>query len=797
MTRHYAATVAATAILLAAYASTTRAVTYSAGTPGEYMKQWLVLGAIPIFDGEPDASDEAAIAEGIERDFLDAVGGEAQARPTAGDTATIGGEEFVWQAFDSEDDIIDLKDACGDLSFVVAYAYAEIEADEPVERALGLGTDDEAKLWVNGDLAHTNHIPRPVTLDDDVVTISLRQGRNAVLVKVLNREMDWGFACRMLDRVTLGEKLIDAARDGAMDDARTYATLGADLALTRYGLTAVQTARVQGYTDIVYALIEAGADPGEDMPTPSEIVDAVLEDIVNDDLPGAAILVSRGGEVLFEKGYGLADVGNRVAVTPDTKFRIGSVSKQFTAAAVLKLQEQGKLLVTDTLSNFMPDYPRGDEVTLHHLLTHTSGIHNYTGIHDFLELATVPVEPVEHIAYFRDHPYDFDPGEQWVYSNSGYYLLAHVVALVSEQPFGEFLREQFFEPLGMNDTGPHDAETVLTHEAFGYAYADGGVKKALNWDMSRAMGAGSVYSTVRDLGRWNEAVFSYEALSEETMASALTPARLNDGSVAGAMGDVYGYGWMTGDLRGMQVVNHSGGLHGFVAYLAWIPEKRLTVTMLHNAYPPIPRMNPAGLSNRAAQILLWDELPVRPSLAAADIDPATFDRFAGHYVLAGMVNFEIKREGDTIYAVAGPTPQALTPMSETELLVDGTTVVLRFVLDAEGDLSHVEREADGSITEAYPAEEEEETAVSADVLADYAGEYDYGAGAILTVTAEDGRLWAQMTGQPKFEIYARSETEFFWKVVVASVEFVRDESGAVTKVIHRQGPAVIHAAKVK
>ncbi|MBT5709546.1 serine hydrolase, partial [Candidatus Poribacteria bacterium] len=533
------------------------------------------------------------------------------------------------------------------------------------------------------------------------------------------------------------------------------------------------------------------------MPTPAEIVDAIFTDIVKDDLPGAAVLVSRDGEVQFEKGYGLADVGNRVAVTPDTKFRIGSVSKQFTASAILKLQEQGKLSVTDKLSTFIPDYPRGDEVTLHHLLTHTSGVHNYTGNSGFLDLATVPVEPQDHIDYFKDDPYDFDPGEQWIYSNSGYYLLAYVVQLVADQPFGDFLREQFFEPLGMKDTGLHDAETVLTNEAFGYSYENGSVKKALNWAMSRAMGAGSVYSTVRDLQRWNEAVFSFEALTAETMQAALTPARLNDGSVAGAMGDEYGYGWMTSDLRGMKVINHSGGLHGFVAFLAWIPEKQLTVTVLHNAFAPIPRMNPASLVYDTAQVFLWKELPARPSLAAADVDPGKFDAFAGHYVLAGMVKFEVKREGDTWYAVAGPTPQELTPVSDTEMAVKGTSVVLRFMLDEDGAPSHIEREEGGSITEAYPAEEEEEATVPAELLDDYVGEYEYRPEVILTVTREGDQLHAQMVGQPKFPIFARSDTEFFWKVVVASVEFVRDDSAAVAKVVHRQGPAVIHAPKVK
>ena len=378
MARHYVAAVLATLIAFMATAAATRAATYPADEAGEYMKRWLILGAIPIFDGEPDTSDTAAIAAAIDRDFLADAGGEASAAPREGDAVTVAGQEFVWTAIESEDDSIDLKAFCGDHSFVVAYAYAEIEALHAGDTVLGFGSDDEAQIWVNGELAHTNPVPRSVVLDDDTVTVSLREGVNRLLIKVQNREQGWGFACRILDSEGLGVKLLDAALAGQIDDIATYVQFGADLTAARYGLTAVQTARVQGYPDIVDALVAAGADPGEHMPTPAEIVDALFTDIVKDDLPGAAVLVSRDGEVLFGKGYGLADVGNRVPVTPDTKFRIGSVSKQFTAAAILKLQEQGKLSVTDTLSTFLPNYPRGDEVTLHHLLTHTSGIHNYS-----------------------------------------------------------------------------------------------------------------------------------------------------------------------------------------------------------------------------------------------------------------------------------------------------------------------------------------------------------------------------------------------------------------------------------
>ncbi len=176
----------------------------------------------------------------------------------------------------------------------------------------------------------------------------------------------------------------------------------------------------------------------------------------------------------------------------DTKFRIGSITKQFTAAAILRLQEQGKLSVRDPLSKFIPDYPRGSEVTLHHLLTHTSGIHSYTGKPNFLETVSAYTTPEDLIKSFKNDPYDFDPGKKWLYNNSGYFLLGYIIEKVSGQSYGEFLKQQFFEPLGMKNTGVHHWSDILEHEAFGYAYEAGRFKKAQNWDMSRAGGAGAL-----------------------------------------------------------------------------------------------------------------------------------------------------------------------------------------------------------------------------------------------------------------------------------------------------------------
>src|SRR5258707_6573759 len=238
--------------------------------------------------------------------------------------------------------------------------------------------------------------------------------------------------------------------------------------------------------------------------TPSQKADALLSGLIETNDPGLAVLVAQNGKILFEKSYGLADREHHVPVIPQTTFRIGSIGKQFTASAILKLQEQGKLSVNDKLSKYIPDFPRGDEVTLRHLLTHTSGIHSYTEKQGFIESVTSPVKPDDLVNSFKNDPYDFDPGKKWQYDNSGYFLLGRIVEKVSGQSYGDFLEKNFFKPLGMTNTGVYRAHPGLPHEALGYSLEGAGFTNAVNWDRSWAGGAGTLYSTVGDLFRWNE-----------------------------------------------------------------------------------------------------------------------------------------------------------------------------------------------------------------------------------------------------------------------------------------------------
>ena len=773
---------------------------YQGLQPDEFMKTWLILGPIPVSDRETKP-DEETQKKAFATDFLAEHGGESGIQPKPGLIHQIKGEEYTWQLVQSEDDIVDLVEIYGKKEFVVAYAWAEIEMQEAKSVLLGIGSDDGVKVWLNGELVHENWIGRAVNKDDDLVPVTFQKGENQLLLKVQNMSQTWGFACRMLGSKSLPERLIKAAERGDLDDLEMLLSHGADVNATiEPGLTALHAAKIKGKKDTVEFLLEKGADPKIKMPAKEELVDALFNRVFEGDSSGAAVLVAQDGEVVYEKGFGFANLEHHVPVTPETKFRIGSITKQFTASAILKLQEEGKLSVDDKLSKFIPDYPRGDEVTIHHLLTHTSGIHSYTSKPDFSDTVTVEVKkPEDLIETFKDDEFDFDPGEKWLYNNSGYFLLGYIVEKVSGESFADYLKNNLFEPLSMDNTGIHHWKPILEHEATGYSYENGKFHNALDWDMSRGGGAGALYSTVGDLYHWNEAVFNGKVLGESSLEAAFTPVTLNDGSKANAMGGKYGYGWMFSEVRGMKEIAHGGGLNGWSAYLTRYPKQNFTVSVLSNCLPPPPGLAPSEMAHDIAEIYLWEKMSVSASVATdTTVDPGVYDDYVGRYDYGMSAVLTVTREGDRLFAqLSGQPKYEIFPKSETEFFWKVVDAQITFVRNEEGEVTHVIHRQGGREFEAPKLKDEPPAEVDPAVYDAYVGEYDYGGDRILTVTKEDDRLFAQMTGQPKFEIFPKSETEFFWKVANAQIEFVKDENGKVVKAIHHQAGMKIEAPKIK
>ena len=319
-------------------------------------------------------------------------------------------------------------------------------------------------------------------------------------------------------------------------------------------------------------------------PTPAddhaaELVDAYLEPYLSTGNFSGSILVARGGRVLFSRGYGFADIENERQNTTDTSFYLASTSRVFTSAAILLLDQAGKLSVSDPLSKHLPDWPRGDEITIHHLLTLSAGFPNINELPGYLLWSQSVQTPEELCAKFRDLPLEFEPGARSVHSNSNYSVLALLIERISGRTYGEFLEKEFFVPLGMTRTA-HDADSkrVIEHRALGYrptGLAELVPHGGLQWSVKT--GNGSIYSTVEDLYRFDRMLVEGSILNEETVAKLFAEYFPQNG-----------YGWFVGSRFGAKEVSFTGRSPGFGSSWRRLVEPDVTVIVLGNIYNGVP-----------------------------------------------------------------------------------------------------------------------------------------------------------------------------------------------------------------
>jgi CubicO group peptidase (beta-lactamase class C family) len=296
------------------------------------------------------------------------------------------------------------------------------------------------------------------------------------------------------------------------------------------------------------------------------------------------VLVAEKGKVIYKKGFGSANMEWNIPNQPDTKFRLGSITKQFTSMLILQLVQQGKLKLDAPVSTYLPDYPKsnGDVITIHHLLTHTSGTPNYTSFPGyFKDRSHNPYSPTEFLKYFADSALQFKPGERFFYSNSGYFLLGVIIEKVTGKSYEQVLQENIFTPLRMNNTGYDHHNTILKNRASAYEKNGRSYVNADYIDMSIPYAAGSLYSTVEDLYLWDQALYSNQLLQKENMDLLFTKHIPSGRSY-------YGYGWSIGEMpigntkEQLQTISHSGGINGFTTLITRIPSDKSLIVVLNN-----------------------------------------------------------------------------------------------------------------------------------------------------------------------------------------------------------------------
>ncbi|HZH30391.1 MAG TPA: serine hydrolase [Pyrinomonadaceae bacterium] len=528
-------------------------------------------------------------------------------------------------------------------------------------------------------------------------------------------------------------------------------------------------------------------------------------------------LVAENGKVIYKKGLGLANMEWNVPNEVDTKFRLASITKQFTAALILQLVDQGKLKLDGKLSEYLPDYRKdvGDKVTIHHLLTHTSGIPSYTSLPKFMEEASRNSYTVaEFVKKYASGDLEFEPGAKYRYNNSGYFLLGAIIEKVHGKPYEQVIKENIFEPLGMKNSGYDRHNTILSKRASGYQKTPAGYVNAPYLDMSIPYAAGSLYSTVEDLYLWDQALYADKVVSAKSREVMYKPFL-----------DNYAYGWNISKVtlgQSKEVVNsiaHSGGIHGFSTLLTRYPDQKHLVVLLDNT----ARGENLGRINRDLTNILYNQPFEMPKQSIAEALMKTITERGD--VAAGIRQYrELKAtqaaaydfgEGELNalgYQLLGANklkeaieifklnveahPQAANPydsLGEAYLVAGERELALANYRKAV-ELNPKNSNAAAIIKnlESPPAK------VDPAALDAYAGEYDVTGLGLLEVSKDGEKLYAAPRGQRKVELVSQGDNRFFAAAVNFHLTFFKDDKGQVTHLLMRRPDGrEIQAKKVK
>lgn len=529
----------------------------------------------------------------------------------------------------------------------------------------------------------------------------------------------------------------------------------------------------------------AGAAPADYAKDYAKRAAALIEPYRESGLMSGVILVAKDGKPVFRQAYGWANREWNARNTPDTHFRIGSLTKQFTAAAILQLVEAGKLSLDDPVVRFYPEAPKAWEgVRVRHLLNHSSGIINYTALSDYLPaISRIERPPKALVELVTAEPLLFEPGARVEYSNTNYLLLGLAIEFAAGEPYARYLSDHMLSPLGLKDTGYDDATVLLPRRAAGYRFGQGQWRNAAPMASSVAYAAGGLYSTVDDLLAWDEALFSGRVISD-----ASRRMMFDDG------GRGYGFGWYVGTAHGRRLWSHGGAVSGFLAMTDYYPQERLAVIVLANS-----ENAPAQKMSRELAALWFGALDLPEPIVLEDM---ILERYAGTYRLGPRFFLELRRDGGRLM-VQGTGQPANAFVPESDRTFFSRVIDARITLDTEPDgrpnglvLHQNGRDriapridpAEAARILAEPRRSFAEVPVDPARLAPHAGRYALAPGLVLTISLENGRLWAQATGEPRHLLHPEDERSFFMQDLDAQVTFEGDGAGRTTGlVLHRGG----------
>ena len=527
-----------------------------------------------------------------------------------------------------------------------------------------------------------------------------------------------------------------------------------------------------------------------------------------------AALVAENGKVVYKGAFGLANMEWNLPNTPDTKFRLGSITKQFTATLTMQLVEQGKIKLDAKISDYLPDYRKdiGEKVTIHQLLTHTSGIPSYTGQPGFVEnVSRNPYKVDDFVKKYASGDLEFEPGSKYSYNNSGYFLLGAIIEHVTGKPYEQVLKENIFDPLGMKNTGYDHHDTIIPKRATGYSKTPDGYTNAGYLDMSIPYAAGSMYSTVEDLYLWDQALYTDKLVSAQSKALMYKPF-LQD----------YAYGWVVQnasfkqDGKDVPVIRHGGGINGFTTTIVRFPQEKNLIVMLDNTGTGYldrlsdsiakilynqpyeqPKISIVPVLAKtitekgiAAGVAQYRDLKAKES-ATYDFSEAELNQLGYRLLRTGKhkeaieifkLNVEAYPQGFNTYDSLG---DAYVAINERELAKQNYKKSLELNPNNTNAAAALKTLDTPTIT------------VDPKILDAYVGEYEVGPGFVLRVFREGDKFMTQATGQPAFEIFPDSETVFHPSAFPAKLTFIKDADGKVNAIRIDQAGRVTNGKRIK
>ena len=531
----------------------------------------------------------------------------------------------------------------------------------------------------------------------------------------------------------------------------------------------------------------------------TQFIDNLLNSSYPEKNPGISILISENDVPVYKKAFGMSDMESGSKSDPENLYAIGSMTKQFTAVGILCLVNEGKINLNDDIRKYIPDYnTHGKTVTIENCLTHSSGIPSFTELKGFDKIYDKKLSKDEIVKYFQDEELMFDPGTDFSYSNSAYFLLGIVIENVSGMTYEDFIQKNIFDKAGMKHSYFGNWEKKIPLFTTGYESSDNNsYAKASYFDWSWPFSAGNIISSTSDLLNWNNALVNEKLIPVSLLKKAWSPYML-----AGGVNSNYGYGWNVSQLNNYTIIKHGGAINGFLSDGIYIPEKKIYIAALSNN----SGKSPDEVTNKILFKILNtnDEDPV-----TINLDKSAFDEYTGAFeVNRGggrlLKNYSAEKQyrfisngGDSlIMSRTGGGKSGFFPYAKDKFFLKKSGKRFEFIRNSEGKITAMEvydypvtlgpADICQKVNIELPTERKEIT-LTAESMKKFEGEYELQPGFILKFFVENGNLYVQPTGQKTLQMHPESENKFFLKEVDAQAEFVQDADGKVNSMIFTQG----------